>query len=268
MRNFTLSLIALVLAAPGFAQSADMPQAHVELLPGWRTAEGHHMAALHVVLEPGWKTYWRAPGEAGIPPGFDWSEARNVAAVDLHWPVPEVVTSNGMTTLGYHSELVLPVEVTPTDPNADISLAGRIEMGICQNICIPIAVKVSATLSQDMTTLDPRIEAALSMLPENAEEGGLLSTGCEVEPISDGVRVTAKLDLPAVGAGEVMVFEPADHTIWVSQAEETRQGNLLVASADLVPPTAQPFDFDTETLRLTVIADGRAVDIQGCTRRE
>ena len=47
--------------------------ADVSILPGWRTAAGTHMTALRVKLAPGWKTYWRAPGDAGIPPRFDWT---------------------------------------------------------------------------------------------------------------------------------------------------------------------------------------------------
>ncbi len=45
-----------------------------------------------------------------------------------------------------------------------------------------------------------------------------------------------------------------------------RAENMLTATADLVPPEAQPFEFDPEGLRLTVLAQGRAVDIQGCAR--
>ncbi|MEG4641374.1 protein-disulfide reductase DsbD domain-containing protein, partial [Paracoccus sp. APAP_BH8] len=45
------------------------------------TAEGHRMTALHLRLEPGWKTYWRSPGDAGVPPRFDWAASRNLAEV-------------------------------------------------------------------------------------------------------------------------------------------------------------------------------------------
>ncbi len=266
MNKIALSLLATVLATPLFAEKVSLPHVSLELLPGWRTEAGTQMAALHVQLEDGWKTYWRAPGEVGIPPKFDWSASGNVAAISLHWPVPEVITSNDMTTLGYHGDLVLPVEITPTDPGADIVLSGSIEMGICNDVCVPVEVQLSADLLQAETTADPRIEAALADQPQLADSAGLVTASCSVAPISDGLRVTAQLDLPPVGPEELMVFEPEDRTIWVSQAEQVRQGDRLTASADLVPPNAQPFELDTKTLRLTVISDGRAVDIQGCTR--
>ena len=56
------------------------------VLTGWRMENGHHMAALRITLAPGWKTYWRAPGEAGIPPRFDWTGSDNLSAVTVHWP--------------------------------------------------------------------------------------------------------------------------------------------------------------------------------------
>ena len=75
----TLALI-LLTAAPAFAQdfpAGEMPPGLVSarLMPGWVTPDGARMTALQVELEPGWKTYWRSPGDAGIPPHFDWQAA-------------------------------------------------------------------------------------------------------------------------------------------------------------------------------------------------
>ena len=86
--------------------------ARMEILPGWRTASGDHVAGIKITLAPGWITYWRAPGEAGIPPQFDWSGSENLGEVGFHWPVPQIIVSNGVTTLGFEGEFILPIEVT------------------------------------------------------------------------------------------------------------------------------------------------------------
>ena len=96
----TALLLALALTGPGFAQSGPGVHADVDIIPGWRQDDGAHMAALRIKLDEGWKTYWRAPGEAGIPPSIDWSGSVNLGDVGFHWPVPEVIVSNGVTTLG------------------------------------------------------------------------------------------------------------------------------------------------------------------------
>lgn len=252
------SLPAAALAGPGTG-------AAIEILPGWRQADGAHMAALRITLDDGWKTYWRAPGEAGLPPSFDWSGSENLAAVGYHWPVPEIIVSDGVTTLGYKHELVLPIEVTAVDPAADIVIAGTLAFGICEEVCMPLQAQVSAVLRAAATGPEPHIEGALAARPDTADEAALVAAECDVEPIPDGVRVTARIEMPEVGPGEYLVVEPADRSVWVSEAIVQRSGNILRAEADLVPPDAQPFDLDPETLRITVLSRGRGVDIQGCT---
>src|SRR6056297_1113481 len=95
--------LALLAAAPASAHAeAAMPAdvVRAEVLPGWTTGAGTRMAALRLTLAPGWKTYWRAPGDAGIPPAFDWSGSRNLKGVAFHWPAPDVFQSYGIRTIG------------------------------------------------------------------------------------------------------------------------------------------------------------------------
>jgi len=260
---FAAALVALPLSS-ALADGHSGTQAEAEILPGWRGDDGTHIAALRITLAPGWKTYWRAPGEAGLPPQFDWSGSDNLGELTLHWPVPEAFTSNGMTTLGYHDGLILPMEIVPVDAGADVALDGTLAMGICHDICMPMQTEVTAMLSGAATTPDARITNALGNRPQTAAEAGVASARCKVEPISDGLRVTAKIDMPSLGPTEMTVFEAATSDIWVSEAITRRAENMLTATADLVPPTGQPFELDTQSLRLTVLAGDRAVDIQGC----
>ncbi|WP_436784953.1 protein-disulfide reductase DsbD domain-containing protein, partial [Streptomyces sp. URMC 126] len=72
-----------------------------------------------------WKTYWRSPGDSGVPPQFDWSGAANVAQATPLWPRPEVIESGGERTLGYHDRLVLPIALTPAAPGQP--MAGQVQ---------------------------------------------------------------------------------------------------------------------------------------------
>jgi DsbC/DsbD-like thiol-disulfide interchange protein len=263
-RSALAFLIAFAPTGSAVAQAGPGLHAEVDVLPGWRTADGTHMAALRITLDEGWKTYWRAPGEAGIPPHFNWSGSENLGAVGFLWPVPQIIVSNGVTTLGYAGEVILPIEVTAADPGADIAIEGALAFGICEDVCMPLEARVSAVLPAAAADQDPRIIAALAARPVAAGEAAVDSADCTVEPIADGLRVTARIDMPEVGPAEFLVVEAADRSIWVSQAVVRREGNILTAEADLVPPAAKPFDLDTETLRITVLAQGRGVDIQGC----
>ncbi len=263
IRSLTAILSAALLATPAYADAPIGTPAVLEVLPGWREDGGHHMAALRITLADGWKTYWRAPGEAGIPPMFDWAGSENLAEVRFHWPVPEVMHTNGMTTLVYSDEVVIPMEVVPLDPAAPVGLVAEVRMGVCHEICVPFDTSFTGALPTGGGE-DSRITQALARQPDSADEAGLVAARCAVAPIADGVRVTASLDLPRLGDDEHVVIEPANPETWASEAITGRDGGMLSASVDLVPAEGKPFDLDTQSLRLTVLAAGRAVDIRGC----
>jgi DsbC/DsbD-like thiol-disulfide interchange protein len=255
------ALLAL-LAAPALATTQD-DVLQATLRPGWQTENGSHMAALDLTLAPGWKTYWRSPGDAGIPPSFDWSGSVNVKSVRLHWPAPQVFHTNGMQTIGYHDRLVLPVEITPEDPGLPIRLKVRMELGICDEICLPAALDLATDLAAPGAP-DASIRAALDQRATTAQEAGVTRVTCQVDPITDGLRLTARLDLPDPGLTEVVAFETADREVWVAAAVTEREGGKLVAMTELVPPNGAPFALDRSKVTMTILAAGGAVEVKGC----
>jgi len=266
IRTLVLTLAALAMPLAAWPERRDSPEpgmAQVEVLPGWRTETGSHMAALRITLAPGWKTYWRAPGDAGIPPRFGWSGSDNIASVAFHWPRPEVYQINGMRSIGYYGELVLPIELTPARPGDPIRLRAEVELGVCEEICVPITVRLAAELPA-AGRRDPAIVAALAARPSTAREAGVSDIACRIEPIRDGLRLTASIDMPALGADEVAVFELPDQRIWVSESQGRRDGRRLIAASDLVPPSGAPFLLDRSEVRITVLGRGRAVELWGC----
>ena len=267
MRCSVPLLIAGLLAATPAALSAQssLPDGIVaaRVLPGWRTAAGTHMAGLEILLAPGWKTYWRAPGDAGIPPEFLWSDASNVAGMSLHWPVPEVSHQNGLRTIGYSDRIVIPMEFATPEAGAAARISGEVEIGVCAEICVPVRLPISAELPPGGGR-SPEIVSALLDAPEAAEEAGVAGVDCRLAPISDGLRIDVAIDMPALGPAEEVVIETADPEVWVSEPVAARSGGRLTATADLVHISAGAFALDRSGLRITVLGDGRAVDIRGC----
>lgn len=266
IRSSLLSLALLFGSGPAalaesFLQS-DVLEAH--LREGWRDgSKGRHVMALDMQLAPGWKTYWRAPGDAGIPPSFDWSGSENLASVQFHWPSPEVFLTNGTISVGYHDGLILPIEVTAKDSHLPIRLRVRVDLGICKDICLPATLDLAADLPVGGAK-DPIIVAALKARPKTPKEARVQSVACRVEPIRDGLRITATLLMPAHGPDEYVVIEPGIPGIWVSEALVSRQNSTLTAMVEMVPPNAAPFAIDRRDLRVTVMSTSGAVEIQGC----
>lgn len=257
----TLILTAF-LASPACAVTQD-DVLQANLLPGWRMADGHHMAALSLTLAPGWKTYWRSPGEAGIPPVLDFDGSANLRDVRLHWPAPVLFEQNGLRTVGYHDRLILPIEVAPARAGQPVDLRLTVDLGVCRDICLPAHLQLSVTLPAGGAP-DPAIRAALADRPEAGPEAGLRAIDCAVAPIRDGLTITTRITMPAQGGTESVVLEPADPSIWVSQSDTRREGGTLTATTDLVPAAGAPFALDRSTLRVTVISDAGAVEVTGC----
>ena len=262
----SLALCAVLSSLPLAAIAGPTTQGDVvtaRLLPGWQDKKGHHMTALHLALAPEWKTYWRSPGDAGIPPAFDWSGSENLKYVLFHWPSPSVFHTNGMQSIGYHRELVLPIEVVANDPSKPVLVRVQVGLGVCRDICIPAEVDLMADLTPPGAP-DPAISAALRDRPATASEAGMTGIGCTVEPIRDGLRLTASIDLPTQGSGETVVFESGSGSVWVSEAVSSRSGGRLTAEAEMVAPSGQPFALDRSSVVVTVISAQGAVEIRGC----
>ncbi len=252
-------LCIALLAQPAFA-NPENAVLDAALLEGWTTDSGTRMAAFSVTLAPGWKTYWRTPGDAGIPPLFDWSASENLAAVRYHWTTPDVFRTAGYLTIGYHDGMMLPVEVTPVDPTQPMILRATVDMGVCSDICLPATLQVDTVLTAAGVN-NPAIKAALRARPQVADTGHVT---CAVDPTSNGLRLTATIDLPAQGRDETVVFESGIADVWASEATSARAGGILTASAELVAPSGAPFALNRSGVVLTVIGDGQAVELRGC----
>ncbi len=252
-----------VAAPPAHAQNLSNV-AVARILPGWRDADGIHYAALEVILSPGWKTYWRAPGDAGIPPDFNWSGSVNLRSVGVAFPVPDVMDQNGFRSIGYHDRMVLPLALAPQDASENIRLSGEIQIGVCEEICVPVTLKVNALLSVDANDRSAMLTDAMADRPMSEKEAGVGQVKCEITPIRDGLSLTARIDMAPMPGEEVAIVELADRGVWVAEPEVTRTGGTLVARTEMIPPNAQPFVLARSDVRITILAGGRAVDIQGC----
>ncbi|MEJ6396877.1 protein-disulfide reductase DsbD domain-containing protein [Yoonia sp. 208BN28-4] len=261
MKNSLFPALILAFAAQGAqAQSLD-GVARLDVIPGWQTGDGTHMAGLRVTLAPGWKTYWRAPGDAGIPPQFSYRGSDNIAAVQYHWPVPDVFHQSGMRSIGYHDSVVLPVEITPAQSGAPIHLSGTIDIGVCEEICIPMQFTFDAALPADGGR-DGAIVAALLDQPVPAAAAGIGSARCTITPTERGMQISATIAAPQ--GNPAVVIEAGDPYIWVSEPDVTRGAGTLTATSEFVHVNQGSFAIDRSAIRMTLLGNGQAIDIQGC----
>jgi len=250
------STVPTMLSAQAVPNSID-EVVELRLLPGWRGEDGVHVAALQFSLAPGWKTYWRAPGDGGVPTQVIWSTSDNVDDAEIHWPLPEVFRDFGQRSIGYRDEVVLPIKVTPKTAE-DITLRTTVRFGVCDEICLPVMLDLTTVLPASQTTGTEPIELALNSRAIPAAEAGVHSVACELNKTSDGYSISVSMSAPEPDATEALVIEASDPLVWISEPVLTRDGTALRAEA------AVSAHVDASDLRLTLIDQLSAIDIQGC----
>lgn len=176
-----LAALAIVLIfisgfpGPGLAASkgqsawSDQTNSKVRIVSGTLDAEGAPAlyAGIQLRMDPGWKTYWRNPGDSGVPPGFDWAGSKNLKNAEVLYPAPHRFADANGTAIGYDDEVVFPVRITPEREDEPVTLALTFDYGLCKDLCIPNTVELEAVLPPDLGKGDARlIEAALSRVPE------------------------------------------------------------------------------------------------------
>jgi DsbC/DsbD-like thiol-disulfide interchange protein len=256
-----------VLATPVAAQDASLQMGlkNIEVLNGWHTEDGTYMAAVRFTLEDGWKTYWRTPGQNGIPAQFNWEGSENLASVKFHWPSPKVYTQNGIRTLGYKGDFILPIEVMPSVSGDPIRIKSQVEYGLCSDVCIPASSAIDAVMGQGTTNHQDLIKSALATKPLSADAGGVHAVSCRVTPNEDGMRITANItfndNAPDI---DMVVIEFAAPNIWIDQSGLEQSRKTVAAQADLVSFTDTPLAMDQSKLRVTLIGKKNAIEINGC----
>jgi len=259
-----LSRLALtgfyLAAAPAAADLSDVVQ--LDLINGWSTQDGTHLSGLRISLAPGWKTYWRAPGDGGIPPVMSIGESENIAGHQFHWPTPEVMYQNGMRSIGYDGGVVLPLELEPMG-DGPMQLTGSLQIGICDEICVPVTFSLDHQITPSERR-EPALVAAMLDRPMRAEDASVGDVSCEIAPISDGLELRASVTVPRLGRQEVIVVETGMDDVWVSEADTRREGAALYGMVDMVHTSGTAFALDRSAVRITVLAKGTAVEINGC----
>lgn len=270
MKLFFGPLLAMALsgtnpAAAEVVHDASSGLKSIEFLDGWRLPDGRRMAAARIRLEDGWKTYWRAPGGIGIPARFDWTGSDNLSEVRFHWPAPSVFREDGLVTIGYKHELVLPIELTAVDAGQPIVIRTAVEFAICRDVCLPASAQIDAVLMPGAEVEKAAISAALDAAPITAAEAGIRQVSCTVAPVDDGFAITAHFTTStSLTDSALTVFEYPHSDVWISEARTTRSGNEVTVTSMLQSYSEAPLVLDRSRMRLTVLDQGQAVDIQGC----
>lgn len=133
-------------------------------------------AGLEINLSEGWKTYWRSPGEVGVPPRVDWSSSENIIDVEMLWPAPMRFTAFGIENFGYSESVIFPLRVRLKSPGEPALLRGAVKLLVCSHVCVPetfdleLAIPTGSGIDQPSAS---KIADFLARVPTDGERAGV-----------------------------------------------------------------------------------------------
>src|SRR5262249_57500771 len=162
--------VVLPAALPQDASPLDgEPHGSSRLIAGAALNSGNKKiarAGIEIRLDPGWKTYWRYPGDSGVPPTLDFAGSENVKSVSALWPAPERFADGaGGYSIGYHGDVVLPLQIIPNDTAKPPMLHVKLGYAVCGKLCVPAEAQLALTLSHNPRIETPPLAPAHTRLP-------------------------------------------------------------------------------------------------------
>jgi DsbC/DsbD-like thiol-disulfide interchange protein len=264
----TIGFAAALLASLAF------PEARAEDASPWQK-DGHSavrllagsrsgavlLGGIAFQLQPGWKTYWRTPGDSGVPPRFDFSKSENIEAVTVLWPAPTKFDDGaGGHSLGYHNQIVLPLRIVAKNPDKPVTLRADINYAVCEKICIPVDAAAELSINSVASTEDSALFAALDTVPKPANIGD--PNPLTIRDVKREGKSKVLVDVVTPDAKEVNLFVEGPTPDWSLPIPTLLEGSppgvkRFAFELDGLPPGANP---EGAALKFTLVGGDRSYE--------
>jgi DsbC/DsbD-like thiol-disulfide interchange protein len=162
--SVTLLALCGIARADSSPWSEDLKSA-IRLTAG-ETQKTPMQAGVEMKLAPGWHTYWRYPGDSGVPPEFDFSGSDNLKSATVLYPAPKLHKDAGGETIGYDANVIFPVEVTPQDASKPVKLKLSVDYAVCENMCVPAKGEAELVLKPGTAARNTALADARARVPK------------------------------------------------------------------------------------------------------
>jgi DsbC/DsbD-like thiol-disulfide interchange protein len=259
----TLSMSTLAIQARAQDASPWQRDGHsaVRLLAGSRSG-AVLLGGIAFQLQPGWKTYWRTPGDSGVPPRFDFSKSENIEAVTILWPAPMKFDDGaGGHSLGYHDQVVLPLRIVAKNTDKPVTLRAAVNYAVCDKLCVPVEADVELAFTSVASTEDSTLFAALDTVPKPANVGD--PNPLTIRDVKREGRSTVLVDVVAPSeAGNISLFVEGPTPDWALPVPKLLEHSppgvkRFTFELDGLPPDTNP---EGAALKLTLVGGERSYE--------
>jgi DsbC/DsbD-like thiol-disulfide interchange protein len=273
-----LTIMTTVLASlpgswPASAQdvTAWQTEAHAQarLIAGAMVKTPHASfvrAGIEIHLDPGWKTYWRYPGDTGVPPTFDFAGSNNVKSAMVLWPAPERFSDGADGhSIGYSGQVILPLRIIPVDPAHTSALNLKLKYAVCGTLCTTAGAKLDLALSGTgngeaiLEKAEQYVPKRVALGPNSGDPLAVLSVHRESGAAHDRVIV----EVAAPEGAPVDLFAEGPTPDWALPLPEplgaaTGTTRRFTFDLDGLPPGAEA---KGAMLTLTAVAGENAIEV-------
>src|SRR3954468_12837687 len=261
-----LAAAVLVLSVGSQARGQDSPPWQKDGHPPVRLLAGSRSGAVLLggiafQLQPGWHTYWRTPGDSGVPPRIDFSKSENIEAVTILWPAPtKFADGAGGVSLGYQKQVVLPLPIVAKNADKPVTLRADINYAVCEKLCIPVEASAELAFTSVASTEDSALSAALDTVPKPATVGD--PNPLTIRDVKRDGKNSVLVDVSAPNSAEVNLFVEGPTPDWALPVPKLLEHGppgvrRFAFDLDGLPPGANP---DGAALKLTLVGGERAYE--------
>lgn len=260
--------LAGVLSAEAAEDAAVTPwveaqAARVRLLAGADQPGKGVLAGVEIVMAEGWKTYWRNPGEAGVPPNFDWSGSSNTASIKVGYPAPMRISDPAAEMIGYKTSVLFPISVMPQVPGEPVDLRLTLEFAVCREICIPAQATLELKLPPARRLGAPAAALAAAQARVPRAQGSLRASDPQLLAVRSTLsgpspRLEIDAAFPGGNGGADLFLEPPDG-IFVPMAQKlSAAGDGRVRFLVDLTRAGNAEELKGKDLKLTLVSDAGA----------
>jgi DsbC/DsbD-like thiol-disulfide interchange protein len=267
-----LGLAAFLVAAHAHATDASAwdgdARSAVRLIAGdtASAAAAPLRAGIEIKLAPGWKTYWRYPGDSGVPPRFDFAGSTNVEQITVLWPTPHRFADGSGQSIGYAGGVVLPLQVQAKDSTKPVTVRLKVDYAICEKLCVPAdgSAQLQLAASGNSST-NETLAAAEARVPKPAGVGDNAPLAVRSVHEEPGTRFTRVIvDVAAPEGQSVDLFAEGPSPEWALPVPMPVAGappglHRYAFDLDGLPPGANPHG---AVLTLTAGAGNSAIEVK------
>jgi DsbC/DsbD-like thiol-disulfide interchange protein len=224
--------------------------------------DAHLRAGIEIKMQPGWKTYWRYPGDSGVPPHFDFSGSENLKTATVLYPAPHLFTDETGQSLGYKDRIIFPLVISPQQPGKPVRLRLKADYAVCEKLCVPAEGRAELTLTPGASSQDSALAAAEARVPKQVTAAQL---GLTVRRTNNGTKPLVAVDLGAPAGNPIDLFVEGPTPQWalpIPKRSQTAPAGRAQFSFELdgLPPGVDPKG--QVDLTFTVVTGERAVEVK------